>query len=171
MYSIFHSILANRHKFHFYIVHDLSILNRNLVVRTKPQSIRDYNGIWMIHKCRLVRNLNYKWLASSRCQPNACHTRTSQFRDRNDRGRSSQANIGKLVDLECHNLLPASQLYSNIGQRHSCHGRSTLNLDIRLWEIKNWISQSSKLIKMQKKTSETQYEPWSQNGPFQPLSQ
>lgn len=50
MYSIFHSIPVSRHKCHFYIVHEQSILDRMWVVHRALLSIRDCNGNVTIHR-------------------------------------------------------------------------------------------------------------------------
>lgn len=138
--NIFHSILVNRHKFHFCIVRELSISHRMSTVRTKLQSIQGCNDIEMIRRFHLVHNRDCKQLESNHDQPSADHKHMTQFRDRNVRDLNSLVSIDKLVGLVFRNLLLAIQLCRSIDLIRNFHVQSKKDLGNRLWRNKKAFS-------------------------------
>jgi hypothetical protein len=136
MCSIFHSILASRHKCRSCTVHGRNSVNRKSIVRTKLLSNRGCSGIAMTRKFHLDRSPNCRQLVNSRGRSNGGRIRKIQFRGRSVRGRSSLGDIDRLAGREFRSLHLAIRLYRSIGRKRNFRGRSKMDLGNQLGEGK-----------------------------------
>lgn len=132
--SICRSIPESRRRCRSCIVHGRYIFHRTSTVRRARLTILDCSGTLKTRRCRSGRSRDCKRLASSRPRSSDGRKHTPQFPNRNVRGPSSLAGIGKPAGREFRNLRPASPPCRSTDRKCSFRDRNKRRLDIQLRE-------------------------------------